>query len=666
MKFPVVVSTPEAMVKARVITMKDYLEPTLKALHRVGVLHVEVSEELKPVDKAAIEDERNKLGELLTHVDDVLSYVPEREQVFPGEGIELIYTRPFGELESEVISLCTKIENRHRRVVKQVQAVKHLTELKSYLETLTRQTDIRLGDLSFSGNYLFSRLFVLSGEAYDELRDRLKSYLFESVTSHVNNETVVYAIGKIENQETVEFLVTEAEGRVIPIPEEDLILSEFLEIAKNRICDLEQELAKLNGELQNQTRDNLEKLDSMKAALLAERERLSVLEKASETKYATLIEGWIPERDVEPAIAELKYDLDYVLIDTRDPEPLEEPPSKQKNSGGLRPFQVITNLFSTPKYGEWDPTPSITYSFALFFGIMLGDVVYALGTLLLARFLLPRFTDNPESENFKLFQRVLYTSGGAALIVGLLTGTYLGDLPAKFFGAGSLAIVGSVEEIFQSPILFIVLAIAIGLIHVNVGHVLGLIRGVKEGNKGTVISRIGLFILQLSSIPYLMHNMLGVNIPFLDDRIYSILLYVLLLSIVLLIVASVIERGKFMGSIFWLFDMTGILGDVMSYARLAGVGLATYYLAFAFNLMAGLFVGAIPGVIGIVFGILIAVIILIIGHMVNLVLGVLTGFIHSLRLCFVEFLLKFYEGGGREYSPFKIRTRPSVIVATES
>jgi V/A-type H+-transporting ATPase subunit I len=45
---------------------------------------------------------------------------------------------------------------------------------------------------------------------------------------------------------------------------------------------------------------------------------------------------------------------------------------------------------------------------------------------------------------------------------------------------------------------------------------------------------------------------------------------------------------------------------------------------------------------------------------------VLTGFIHSLRLCFVEFLFKFYEGGGREYSPFKLKTPASVLVETKS
>ena len=666
MRIPLIVSTPEPMTKFRVITLKDYLEHTLKVLHRVGVLHVEASEELAPVDRSAIEDERNEVSELLTYVEDALNYIPEKESVTPEENIEVIYTRPFSELRGEVISLHTKLNNQHQRIIEQGRTVRHLTELEAYLEPLARQANLRLRDLDFSGKYLFSRLLVLPTEAYESLGDHLKNYLLESVTSTINHKTVVYAIGRVENEEKVESLVTGAEGRVIQLPDEDLTLLEFLKLSKDRIYELEQELTKLNGELQKQTRDNLGKLVTMKAALLTENERLSVLEKASDAKYVTLIEGWIPESNVEPAIAELRYDLDYLFIDTRNPEPSEVPPSKQKNPVGVKPFQVITNLFAIPRYKEWDPTPVIAYSFALFFGIMLGDVIYALGCLLIARFLLPMFTDSPESDNFRLFQRVLYTSGGVALIIGLLTGTYLGDVPSKFFGAGSLAILKGVEEIFKSPILFIVLAIAIGLIHVNMGHILGLIRGVKEGNKGTVISRIGLFALQLSAIPYLINKILGVNIPFLNEQIYSILTYVLLLSLVLIIVASIMERGKFMGAIFWIFDMTGILGDIMSYARLAGVGLATYYLAFSFNLMAGLFVGAMPGVIGAILGIILAMIILIIGHMVNLLLGVLTGFIHSLRLCFVEFLLKFYEGGGTEYSPFKLRTRMSVVVGTKS
>jgi len=655
------------MTKVRVVTLKDHLERTLKALHKAGVLHIETSEELEAVDRAAIEHERNEIGELLTYVEDALSYAPERERVSPEENVEVIYTRPFSELKSDVVSLCTRLNNQHQRIVEQGRTVRHLTELETHLVPLTQQADLKLRDLNFSGKYLFSRLLLLPTEEYENLREQLNSFLLESVTHTVNdNETVVYAIGRSENQEKTESLVTKAEGKVLELPDEDLTLREFFKLNKERIHDLEGEVADLNKELQKQTRDNLEKLVSMNAALMTESERLAVLEKASEAKYVTLIEGWIPETNVEPAVAGLRYDLDYVFIDTREPAPSEEPPSKQTNPGGIKPFQVITNLFAVPKYKEWDPTPVIAYSFALFFGMMLGDVIYALGCLLIAKFLLPMFTDTPDSDNFKLFQRVLYISGTSALVIGLLTGTYLGDMPSKFFGAGSLALVPSVEEVFTSPILFIVLALGIGLIHVNIGHIIALLNGLKEGNKATVIGRIALFALQLSAIPTLMHNMLGVNIPLLNAQIYSILTYVMLASIVLIVVASIMERGKFIGSIFWLFDVTGILGDVMSYARLAGVGLATYYLAFSFNLMAGLFMEMLPGAIGAVIGVIIALIILLVGHIVNLVLGVLTGFIHSLRLCFVEFLLKFYEGGGTEYSPFRLKKRISVTVGTKS
>jgi V/A-type H+-transporting ATPase subunit I len=663
---PLILNTPESMAKVRVITMRDDSEKTLKALHRVGVLHVETSEELKPVDRAAIEQERSEVSELLTYVNNVLDYIPEKEKVSPAEDIEVIYTRPFSELNGEVVSLCTRLTNLHQRIVERSEAVKQLTELKRYLGPLARQIPLRLRDLNFSGDYIFSRLLLLPSDADESLHDKLKSYLFESVVTTRENETVFYAIGKVEDQRIIESLVTEAGGEVLQIPDEDFTLPEFLGVTEDRIHSLEQEVAELGRELQSKTRENLERLVLMKEVLVAESERLSVLGEASEAKYVTLIEGWIPESNIEPAISELRDSIDYVFIDTRQPEPAEEPPTKLRNSRGIKPFQVIVNLFGVPKYREWDPTPIIALSFAFFFGLMLGDVVYALGVLLLARFLLPRFTDNPESENFKLFQRVLYISGCVALVVGLLTGTYLGDLFSKFFGIENLALVEGIEEIFKTPILFIVMAIAIGLIHVNIGHVLGLIRGVKEGNKGMVLGKIGLFALQICGIPVIVHAMLNFDIPLLNDQIYSILTYVLLLSIVLIVVASIMERGKFLGSIFWLFDLTGILGDVMSYARIAGVGLATFYLAFCFNLIADLFLGMIPGVVGVIIGIIIAVVILLVGHMINLVLGMLTGFIHSLRLCFVEFLFKFYEGGGREYSPFRLRTRAPMVIGAKS
>ena len=658
---PLIVNTSDPMAKVRVVTTKDYSTKTLKTLHTTGVLHVEESEELKPIDKEAIEGERRKIGELLTSINDILAYIPKGERVLLREDVEVIYTRPFDEVDSEVRLLCTKLSNVHQIATKLNKDIKELTELTKYLGSLERQADIRLQDLNFSGSYLFSRVFVFPAELFETSYPKLRDYILESLSGTVENETVLYAIAKVENQETIEFAVEDGGGRILPIPEKDLTLREFLEVADDNIHSLEEELAKLHTEIESKTRENLEKLVLFREALSAETERLAVLAKACEAKYVTLIEGWIPESNVEAAISELRENIGYVFIDTRKPEQAEEPPTKMRNATAVKPFEVIVNLFGTPKYKEWDPTPVIAYSFAIFFGIMLGDVVYAALLMLFAYRGLRLLTDNPESEGFKLFQRIVYISGGVAMVIGVLAGNYLGDFFSKFFGI-ELALAPTVQERLLDPVFFIAFSLIIGLVHVNMAHVLALIRGIKEGQKAVVPNKVGLFILQLGAIPWIMHVILGIHIPLLTEQIYSILLYVAILGVVLIVVSSLMEKGAFLGGIFWLFDVTGLLGDVMSYARLAGVGLATYYLAYCFNLMAGLLSGMMPaGIVRLIVGTLIFILVLLVGHVLNLALSGITCFVHSLRLCFVEFLFKFYEGGGRAYSPFRLKARPVFV-----
>ncbi|MBT9144060.1 MAG: hypothetical protein DDT29_02474 [Dehalococcoidia bacterium] len=364
----------------------------------------------------------------------------------------------------------------------------------------------------------------------------------------------------------------------------------------------------------------------------------------------------------------LKEAIDIVFVDARAAAESEEPPTKLNNLKPLRPFEVIVRLFAIPKHKEWDPTPLIAYSFAFFFGLMLGDVIYALGLLLAVRFILPSFVDDPQSDGFRLLQRVIYISSVVALILGLMTGTYLGD----FFVGGvvghegiSLALVPAIEEYLLDPVSFIVIAMVIGLIHVNIAHLLGFIKGAREGNKGVMMSRAGLFVLQIFGIPFVLRVLLGVYLLPASDFIYTIFGYLTIVGVVMMGVGAFMQM-KGLGAIFWVLDTVGILGDVMSYCRLAGVGLATFYVAVSFNMMAdmtyGALSGVLPGVVGIAVGGIMAIILLVLAHLLNLVLSGLAAFIHSLRLCFVEFLFKFYEGGGRQYEPFHLKPRVFIVV----
>lgn len=653
------INTADPMVKMRIVTVRDDSERTLKTLQNIGVLDVEESEELSPADRTAIDKAHREVNELTSHVTKILSYLPEKDAVTIDEDIEVIYTQSFSEITDEVKQIYNKTSRLQERIQQISENLLYLNEISRYLKPLANNMSLSLRDLNYTGKHLISRIIVIPNETSDYLRNSLTDCITENIVLTEGNETFVHAVADARHTEKIQSLVSGSGGRILDIPFDDISVKDYLDKSSQEIAACDQEKTKLTEELIGQIDTDLKRLVLLREALTAENERLSVLEKAGEAKYITVIEGWVPKNNVDDALVEIKEKIPYVFVDSREPDLEEEPPTKYRNPAGFKPFQIIINLFATPKYREWDPTPVITYSFAFFFGLMVCDVLYAIGIFLLAKFLLNKFVDDPTSDSVKQFKRLLYTCCGVSLVGGLMTGQYFADI-LKFVNVDNIALVKPVQEALQDPVTFIIIALGIGFIHINIGHILAFIKGIKERDKGTITSKIGIFLIQLG-IPSILNAIMGVDIPGFTPVIYSILTYVMLAGIVVVVLGNIITSGG-LGSILWLFDVTGILGDVMSYTRLAGVGLATFYLASTFNLMADIFVDMMGDGIGMVFGVILAVIIVVFGHVINLVLTAISGFMHSLRLCFVEFLFKFYEGGGTEYSPFKLRKRSVVPI----
>jgi Archaeal/vacuolar-type H+-ATPase subunit I len=111
----------------------------------------------------------------------------------------------------------------------------------------------------------------------------------------------------------------------------------------------------------------------------------------------------------------------------------------------------------------------------------------------------------------------------------------------------------------------------------------------------------------------------------------------------------------------WLFQITGLLGDVLSYVRLAGVGLATYYMALIFNFIIEFASGALIQVSP-VLSYAAVIPLAVLAHLMVTVLAQLGAFVHSLRLCILEFLTKFYEGNGYEYNPLRVINRTVLVL----
>jgi V/A-type H+-transporting ATPase subunit I len=207
------------------------------------------------------------------------------------------------------------------------------------------------------------------------------------------------------------------------------------------------------------------------------------------------------------------------------------------------------------------------------------------------------------------------------------------------------------------------MAVVIGFLHVNLAHLLALIKGIVDRNPGVILNRAGLFLIQFG-LPGLLAGMLNVRIPLIPAAAFPYLSYAMYGGIVLVVISNYL-MNKGTGLFLWIFDITGWFGDVVSYARLAGVGLAGFYLGQSFNLILVLFGKLFPGVAGAIVGTAVGFVLFVVGHVFNLILSGMGCFVHSLRLCFVEFLTKFFDGGGYEYQPFRIRRRPAVAVAAK-
>jgi V/A-type H+/Na+-transporting ATPase subunit I len=649
-------NTPEPMWRLRVLTPKDHAARTLTALQRVGVLHPEQSTDLEAVDRFAIERDWNAVAALLRDIEDVLAWIPQDEVLRIDRDVDVFLTRPVGEIRADTRRVCAKLANMHRRASELEDEAARWQELLHVATALGDQRGLTTGDFSFSGENLFARLAVLPRDEFDAVKARLEALTFSLEIIERNADVAAFLIGSARLQPEVEVLV-QHHGRFVTAPGEALPLAGFAARAEEEITRLARERSSLRAEIESRTREELEELVLLREGLRAERERLALLRLACESQYVTLIEGWVPASALEEASAQLREEIGCVHIAASEAVSGDAPPSRLRNPAALRPFEVVIGLFATPRYGEWDPTPIVAYFFALFFGLMLGDAVYGVLLLLIARYLLPRMASDPEAEGFRRFCQLLSVCAGAAIFVGVLTGSYLGDFLERFVGAPDLALSQALKGFYLDPMTFIVASLCIGLVHVNLGHLLMLVRGVRERQAHAIIGRLALFLLQLATLPWIL-RVLRVDWLPLGDTAYAVLALLGLVAVGLIIAASLMERGGFLGSILWVFDITGILGDVMSYARLAGVGLATYFLAYSFNMIAMLVAGMLPdSAAGLVLSGVAILSILLLGHLLNLVLSSITCFVHALRLCFVEFLFKFYEGGGRPYVPFRLRRR---------
>lgn len=424
-----------------------------------------------------------------------------------------------------------------------------------------------------------------------------------------------------------------------------------VEQAKLSSCSLER-IQTLCEETEQALADNQESLNTLaekelpplRAALKEvntdmEFSKVMLNTEAAAGEKLMLLQGWAPASKTKEITEWL--DAQHVYYEVSSPLPGDNVPIELNNKGFFAWFEPICKLYMLPKYNELDLTPFFAPFFMLFFGLCLGDSGYGL-FLFLGTTLYRLFFRNI-SATMKPILSLVQILAISTLFCGLLTGTFFG---ASFYDIKLPVFQKMKETLFMDNNDMFRLSLILGAIQILFGMVLKAVNQSIQFGLKYAVATIGWIILLVSCA-------VGALLPEVMPLGGTVHLYILGAAVAMIFLYNSPGKNVFLniGLGFWdSYNMaTGLLGDVLSYVRLFALGLSGGILAGVFNSLA---VGMSPD--NIILGPIVMVLIFVIGHAINLFMNVLGAMVHPMRLTFVEFFKNSgYEGGGKEYKPFK-------------
>ena len=388
-------------------------------------------------------------------------------------------------------------------------------------------------------------------------------------------------------------------------------------------------------------------------------EKYRILGEIPQTASTFAISGYVPAAKADAIVKELSEHYG-AAAETEGIKEEEEPPVLLHNNRFSESVEGVLASFGLPAKGEIDPTFFTSIFYVFLFGLMLSDAAYGLIVSLACGIVLLKF---PRMEtNLRKSVQLFFWCGLSTLFWGVLFGGYFGDaldvISETFFGH-KISIPALWFVPLNEPMRMLLYSMLFGVIHLFTGLALKGYMYIRDHKyMDFVCDVIFWYMLLLGLIGLLIPSSMFAGIAGKQIVFPAALNAAAKWSAILGAVGIVLFSGRSsknpalriaLGA-YDLYNITGWLSDVLSYSRLLALGLATGVIASVVNQMGSMGGKSIGGVI-------LFIIVFVIGHVFNMAINLLGAYVHTCRLQYVEFFGKFYEGGGKPFEPFKLKTK---------
>ena len=593
------------------------------------------------------EDEGFKIGSSLSYGSETSEILVKLRSV-----IKLLEVSPnppetlkfSSDIEKEISELDSIASQAHDLKDKQRECDRQIDDLTNSLDQIEMFSGLDL-DLKYLSGYDCMKVFA------GRLSAEVDTSSIDSSLEIIRNEDTIIVFCPNKEVDSTERTLLDLGFRSVDVPKVDGNPSSVGSKLESELVQLRNQRDSIDHEIEALAKRYGDWLVSCEEHYSALSEKSSLPLKLATTENMFVMDGWVPSKSVSELQQALqKLDVYYEL----DNESSDSPPIKFDNPEAMKPFEMFTKLYSTPRHWEFEPTAIIFITYPLFFGLMVGDAGYGLAYILFAQYLIGKFS---HSEGLVALGKILRTAG----IYTFLFGTFIyaeafgksfyeiGDLIgfhsflfAKYYGPTFDVPLIEHSGAWHLPIhkfspygaqLMLLSSVIIGFIHVSLGLILGFINELKHHDlKHALYAKMSFLLILWGGVMSLV-SVVGLLPPFVQ----TLGIVVMLVGLVL----AVIGEG-----IVGVLEFPTVFSNVISYARIGAIGLSDYGLAFTINYIALDMIG-LSGI-----GAIAAIFILLIGHLTVFTLGIIGTGINSLRLQYVEFFTKFVQGGGTLYDPF--------------